>query len=146
MWWVCATCKWKIGGGRKSQKIGHAAGLSLLIGCGAGLDSDLQWWVLPLDHLEASRGSSSYVNDKAFFAKSHKTSPTFTHPIHLSYYSFVIFKSKHPSRRGTRQASYLTLFTMAKGKEELSHEEIWDDSALIDSWNSALDEYKVRID
>ncbi|KAG8413910.1 hypothetical protein J3459_015008 [Metarhizium acridum] len=25
---------------------------------------------------------------------------------------------------------------------ELSHEEVWDDSALIDSWNEALAEYK----
>jgi len=31
---------------------------------------------------------------------------------------------------------------MVKGETDLSHEEIWDDSALIDSWNSALDEYK----
>jgi hypothetical protein len=30
------------------------------------------------------------------------------------------------------------------GKEvALSHEEVWDDSALIDSWNEALAEYKV---
>ena len=29
-------------------------------------------------------------------------------------------------------------------KKELTHEEIWDDSALIDSWNEALAEYKVR--
>ena len=26
---------------------------------------------------------------------------------------------------------------------ELSHEEIWDDSALIDAWNSAAAEYEV---
>lgn len=25
-----------------------------------------------------------------------------------------------------------------------SHEEIWDDSALVNSWNEALAEYKVR--
>lgn len=24
------------------------------------------------------------------------------------------------------------------------HEEVWDDSLLIDSWNQALKEYKVR--
>jgi len=30
---------------------------------------------------------------------------------------------------------------MAKG---LSHEEVWDDSALVTSWNEALEEYKVR--
>lgn len=28
---------------------------------------------------------------------------------------------------------------------ELSQEEVWDDSALIDSWNEALAEYKVRV-
>ena len=27
--------------------------------------------------------------------------------------------------------------------ENLSHEEIWDDSALQDSWDDALAEYKV---
>jgi hypothetical protein len=32
---------------------------------------------------------------------------------------------------------------MATGQNELTHEEMWDDSALIDSWNEALDEYKV---
>ena len=25
----------------------------------------------------------------------------------------------------------------------MSHAEIWDDSALVDSWNDALEEYKV---
>ncbi len=27
--------------------------------------------------------------------------------------------------------------------DELTHEEIWDDSALFNSWNQALEEYKV---
>ena len=27
----------------------------------------------------------------------------------------------------------------------MSYAEIWDDSALVDSWNEALEEYKVRI-
>ena len=27
---------------------------------------------------------------------------------------------------------------------DLTHEEIWDDSALIDAWNSAAAEYEVR--
>ncbi|KAG5920383.1 hypothetical protein E4U42_006215 [Claviceps africana] len=31
---------------------------------------------------------------------------------------------------------------MSSDQEILSHEEIWDDSALIDSWNEALAEYK----
>lgn len=26
---------------------------------------------------------------------------------------------------------------------KMSHNEIWDDSALVDSWNEALEEYKV---
>lgn len=28
---------------------------------------------------------------------------------------------------------------------ELTHQEIWDDSALIDAWNSATAEYEVRL-
>ncbi|KAI8956003.1 hypothetical protein F4801DRAFT_185250 [Xylaria longipes] len=31
---------------------------------------------------------------------------------------------------------------MASGEQELTHTEIWDDSALIDSWDQALEEYK----
>ncbi|KAF7554408.1 hypothetical protein G7046_g6829 [Stylonectria norvegica] len=31
---------------------------------------------------------------------------------------------------------------MAEKQNDLMHEEVWDDSALIDSWNEALDEYK----
>jgi hypothetical protein len=31
----------------------------------------------------------------------------------------------------------------AEGRE-LTHEEIWDDSALIEAWDAAMDEYKVR--
>ena len=28
---------------------------------------------------------------------------------------------------------------------ELTHDQIWDDSALIDSWNEAVEEYKVSL-
>jgi len=28
-------------------------------------------------------------------------------------------------------------------QEQLGHEEMWDDSVLIESWNDALAEYKV---
>ncbi|RSL64202.1 hypothetical protein CEP53_004159 [Fusarium sp. AF-6] len=31
---------------------------------------------------------------------------------------------------------------MSAKQENLTHEELWDDSALIDSWNEALEEYK----
>ncbi|KAI0391016.1 hypothetical protein F5Y17DRAFT_461209 [Xylariaceae sp. FL0594] len=31
---------------------------------------------------------------------------------------------------------------MATGERQLSHSEIWDDSALISSWDEALEEYK----
>ncbi|KAI1132160.1 hypothetical protein F5Y10DRAFT_261402 [Nemania abortiva] len=31
---------------------------------------------------------------------------------------------------------------MASGEQELTHDEIWDDSALINSWDQALEEYK----
>lgn len=34
---------------------------------------------------------------------------------------------------------------MTEKHENLTHEEVWDDSALIDSWNQALDEYKVNL-
>lgn len=34
---------------------------------------------------------------------------------------------------------------MGEDNEVLSHEEMWDDSELIDSWNQALDEYKVCV-
>lgn len=34
---------------------------------------------------------------------------------------------------------------MASG-EDLTHEEVWDDSALLDSWNEAVEEYKVSDD
>lgn len=33
---------------------------------------------------------------------------------------------------------------MGKKRKQLSHEEIWDDSALLDSWDAALQEYQVR--
>ncbi|KAK8039212.1 hypothetical protein PG993_007623 [Apiospora rasikravindrae] len=32
---------------------------------------------------------------------------------------------------------------MASNQQNLPHDEVWDDSALVDSWNDALDEYKV---
>ena len=32
---------------------------------------------------------------------------------------------------------------MADGN--ISHAEMWDDSELLDSWNDALEEYKVRL-
>jgi len=31
-----------------------------------------------------------------------------------------------------------------ESQEAATHEEIWDDSMLIESWNQALEEYKVR--
>lgn len=31
---------------------------------------------------------------------------------------------------------------MSANEQNLSHEEIWDDSALVNSWNEALQEYK----
>lgn len=32
---------------------------------------------------------------------------------------------------------------MASDQQNLTHDEVWDDSALVDSWNDALGEYKV---
>lgn len=31
----------------------------------------------------------------------------------------------------------------SKKRKALSHEQIWDDTALIESWDDALEEYKV---
>lgn len=33
---------------------------------------------------------------------------------------------------------------MDEGADALKHDDIWDDSALVESWNEALAEYKVR--
>ena len=33
---------------------------------------------------------------------------------------------------------------MGKKRKQLTHAEIWDDSALVDAWNDALEEYQVR--
>ena len=33
--------------------------------------------------------------------------------------------------------------TMGKKRKQLSQAEVWDDSALIQSWDDALEEYKV---
>lgn len=35
-------------------------------------------------------------------------------------------------------------FVMEGPNQELSHDDVWDDSMLIDSWNEALEEYKVK--
>ena len=35
-------------------------------------------------------------------------------------------------------------FAMEGPNQELSHDDVWDDSMLIDSWNEALEEYKVN--
>lgn len=32
---------------------------------------------------------------------------------------------------------------MGKKRKQLSQAEVWDDSALVQSWNDALEEYKV---
>lgn len=38
-----------------------------------------------------------------------------------------------------------TLDDMAEPENLLTNAEVWDDSALIDSWNEALEEYKVHL-
>jgi hypothetical protein len=32
---------------------------------------------------------------------------------------------------------------MDEGSQELAHDDIWDDSALIEAWNAATEEYEV---
>jgi len=34
---------------------------------------------------------------------------------------------------------------MASSSEQLTHEEIWDDSILVNTWDEALQEYKVSL-
>jgi hypothetical protein len=41
-----------------------------------------------------------------------------------------------------KHSAYAT--KMGKKRKELSHEEIWDDSGLVESWNQSYEEYKVR--
>ena len=38
----------------------------------------------------------------------------------------------------------IQITSMAPSNKNNSHEAIWDDSALVDSWNDALEEYKVE--
>lgn len=54
--------------------------------------------------------------------------------------SFVILSA---ARAVTPDLLVLYRSTMGKKRKQLSQAEIWDDSALLDSWNEALAEYKV---
>lgn len=36
--------------------------------------------------------------------------------------------------------------TRKRKRDDLTEEEIWDDSALLHSWQDAVDEYEVRTD
>lgn len=49
--------------------------------------------------------------------------------------------SFHSHRDGKQDQFALT---MGKKRKELSQAEIWDDTALVQSWEDALDEYKVQ--
>ena len=40
-------------------------------------------------------------------------------------------------------SSHKLLLVMGQKRKQLSHAEIWDDSALLQSWDDALTEYKV---
>lgn len=54
---------------------------------------------------------------------------------HLHYPTGPYFKP--PSQ-------YTLMTTMASSENLLTHDEIWDDSALVNAWDEALQEYKVR--
>lgn len=42
---------------------------------------------------------------------------------------------------------HVSLFDMAAQEAaELTHDELWDDSALVNSWDEAFAEYKVSLD
>ncbi|KIK66106.1 hypothetical protein GYMLUDRAFT_55959 [Collybiopsis luxurians FD-317 M1] len=47
--------------------------------------------------------------------------------------------SKNPSNEEDEDAEYLEV----EESRELTHEEIWDDSALIEAWNAAAEEYQA---
>ena len=40
-------------------------------------------------------------------------------------------------------SSHKPLLVMGQKRKQLSHAEVWDDSALLQSWDDALTEYKV---
>ena len=40
-------------------------------------------------------------------------------------------------------SNHFLISMMGKKRKQLSHAEIWDDSALVQSWDEALAEYKV---
>lgn len=44
----------------------------------------------------------------------------------------------------TKLTNIFTQTTKMASNGNVSHSQIWDDSSLVDSWNEALDEYKVR--
>lgn len=49
------------------------------------------------------------------------------------------------SKRNAQQQRQNKANGGGKGTAPLTQEEIWDDSALIRSWNDALQEYEVRL-
>lgn len=67
--------------------------------------------------------------------KPGQSSPTNFRPSHVSHTNFSTT---------TLGVVWLRLATAAMTAKQLSQSEIWDDSALVDSWNEALAEYKVR--
>lgn len=55
-------------------------------------------------------------------------------------------KPHQPSAMSIRSPPFKEGDKMGKPKDKsLSHEEIWDDSALVQSWDDAVEEYKVTI-
>lgn len=42
------------------------------------------------------------------------------------------------------ESRYTLINAMASSENLLTHDEIWDDSALVNAWDEALQEYKVR--
>lgn len=43
------------------------------------------------------------------------------------------------------KTSHAGNFNGIKADRNLTHDEIWDDSALLRSWEAAVEEYKVRL-
>lgn len=64
--------------------------------------------------------------------------------VRLPTFHFPLQRPPSSSIQNSPHRLVLESQKMAPATDQLTREEMWDDSALIESWNQALDEYKVR--
>ena len=57
----------------------------------------------------------------------------------------ILASAKVPQARDPEAQTFYLPHDMGKKRKNLSQAEIWDDSALVQSWDDALEEYKVCI-